>query len=189
MAHVEVSPQEFAMVKFDAARIAAITEKFAGDIGIDAATEIRIEIDERSPLGRTKLVSLDPITITVEGGAFEDPTNLRHLSEQGVQDVLGRLLVRARDRLDPAFGDPPDESELTLPQVTAWDAYCLGRVTRLGYRPKKPRRLYHFRNRHGFTDVADAAFERLWNADALTWSDIEAVCAETAAAREVTSTA
>ena len=33
----------------------------------------------------------------------------------------------------------------------------------------------------GFTDVADAAFERLWAADEITWADIRAVCAETGA--------
>ncbi|MEY2567573.1 MAG: hypothetical protein QOE35_2102, partial [Actinomycetota bacterium] len=36
----------------------------------------------------------------------------------------------------------------------------------------------------GFSDAADTAFARLWDADSLTWADIEAACAETAAARE-----
>ena len=49
----------------------------------------------------------------------------------------------------------------------------VGRLERLGYRAQRQRRLYHFRNRHGFTDVADAAFERLWTADGLTWADID----------------
>ena len=42
----------------------------------------------------------------------------------------------------------------------------MGRLERLGYdvRPRS-RRLYHFRNRHGFTDVADNAFKRLWAAE------------------------
>ena len=33
--------------------------------------------------------------------------------------------------------------------------------------------LYQFRNRYGFTDAADAAFDRLWSAEALTWADLE----------------
>jgi hypothetical protein len=33
--------------------------------------------------------------------------------------------------------------------------------------------------------VADAAFERLWTGDGLSWSDIQAVCAETAGSRSV----
>ncbi len=47
----------------------------------------------------------------------------------------------------------------------------------------KPRRLYHFRNRHGFNDVADAAFETLWNADEITWDELDALVADVAAAR------
>jgi hypothetical protein len=48
---------------------------------------------------------------------------------------------------------------------------------------QEQRRRYHFRNRHGFTDVADAMFERLWNGDGLTWAEIEAACSATEAAR------
>jgi hypothetical protein len=36
----------------------------------------------------------------------------------------------------------------------------------------RQRRLYHFRNRHGFTDVADAVFERVWGADGLSWAEL-----------------
>jgi hypothetical protein len=71
-----------------------------------------------------------------------------------------------------------------LQQQTAWDAFAVGRAERAGLPVQKARRQYHFRNRHGFSDVADAAFERLWNAESVTWADIEAVCAETTAARE-----
>lgn len=183
MANVTVTPQEFIFVKFDAARVHELTNAVADKVGIPADAEVRIEIDESSPLGRTKLVSLDPITITVEGGAFEDAKRPRQLSDRNVRDVVGRLLFRARDRLDPAFGDPPSDEDLTLPQTTAWDTYAIGRCDRAGWAPQKQRRLYHFRNRHGFTDVADAVFDRLWNAENLTWADIDAACAETEAAR------
>jgi hypothetical protein len=64
---------------------------------------------------------------------------------------------------------------MTLPLSSAWQAYCVGRLHRLGHRVQRQRRLYHFRNRHGFTDEADAAFDRLWTADALTWSEITAL--------------
>jgi hypothetical protein len=127
---------------------------------------------------------MEPVTLKVQGGAFEDPKKPRHLSERGVLDVAGRLLYRVKDRLDPSFGTPPGDDDVSLTQSTAWDAYCLGRFERLGYSPAKPRRLYHFRNRHGFTDVADAAFERLWTADGLTWADIEEVCRQTEEARQ-----
>ena len=61
---------------------------------------------------------------------------------------------------------------------------AVGRSERLGYNPSRQRRLYHFRNRHGFSDVADAVFDRLWSADGLSWADLQAACAETAAGRE-----
>jgi hypothetical protein len=87
------------------------------------------------------------------------------------------LLFRVRDRLDPAFGDPAADDKLSLPQSVAWDAYCVGRLVRLGFThyDNRQRRLYHFRNRHGFSDAADDAFERLWTADGLTWSDVTAL--------------
>jgi hypothetical protein len=184
VAKVEVTPQEFVMVKFDAARIAAVAGEVADKVGVPADAVLRIEVDEQEPLGRTTVTSLDPITITVEGGAFEDAKRPRQMSERGIVDVLGRLLFRVQDRIDPAFGDPPADEELTLQQATAWDAYAVGRAERAGLAVQRPRRLYHFRNRHGFSDVADAAFTRLWDADALTWAEIDAICAETAAARE-----
>ena len=51
----------------------------------------------------------------------------------------------------------------------------MGRIGRLGHRVQRQRRLYHFRNRHGFTDAADAAFDRLWSGEGLTWADIVAL--------------
>lgn len=180
MAAVTVTPDEWQYVAFDSARIAAVAEKLLGEIGLDV--DLTIEVDETTPMGRVATSSLEPLVIAVESGAFEDAKRPRQLSEQAVADVLGRLLHRCRDRLDPAFGDPPPDADLTLKQSTAWDAYAVGRCARLGYPVQRQRRLYHFRNRHGFNDVADAAFARLWDAEGLTWSDIQAVCDETEAA-------
>jgi hypothetical protein len=141
-----------------------------------------VEVDETPPLGRAQLVSTDPITITVESGALEDVKRPRHLATEGATDVLGRLLLQARDRLDPTFGDPPAEDELTLLESSAWQVYCVGRLHRLGHAAQRKRRLYQFRTRHGFNDVVDAAFERLWNGTDLTWDQIAAASAEAKAA-------
>jgi len=184
MAKVTVTPEQFSMVKFDHDRIVELAGQVADTVGIPADAELRIEVDEANPLGRVRVTSLDPITITVEGGAFEDAKRPRSLSDTSVIDVLGRYLFRVRDRQDAAFGEPPADDKLTLQQGAAWDTYAVGRCERAGFAPSKPRRLYHFRNRHGFTDVADEAFDELWNADRLTWADIEAVCARTEAARQ-----
>jgi hypothetical protein len=184
MARVTVNPQKFDMVYFDADRIKAVAEETASAVGLPADVDIRIEIDEVSPLGRAQVASLDPVTITVEGGAFENAKKPRHMSEVGIRDVLSRLLFRVKDRLSGSFDDAPSDGELSLQQSTAWDAYAVGRAERAGLTDQKPRRLYHFRNRHGFSDSADAVFERLWNGDGLTWADIQAACDETARARE-----
>jgi len=184
MAKIVVSPERFSLVFFDAERIAELTGQVADKIGLPDDLELRIEVDERMPLGRTKISSLDPVTLSVEGGAFEDAKRPRHLSDRSVQDVLGRMLLRVKDRLDPNFENAPADENLSLQQLVAWTVYSEGRCERLGLPTQKQRWLYHFRNRHGFSDVADTAFDRLWNADALTWSDIDLICAETQRARD-----
>jgi hypothetical protein len=179
---VTVSPREWRFVQFDSDQIEAVAAKLASELGIDR--DIAIEVDESTPFGRVEVAAIDPsIVLRLEGGAIEDPKRPRHLSERGCADVLGRILHRVRDRLDPSFAGAPADTDLTLQQSTAWDAYSVGRMARLGYPVQKQRRLYHFRNRHGFTDVADAVFERLWSAEGLTWDDIQAACDETAAER------
>jgi hypothetical protein len=183
VAKVAVTPQEFHFVKFDAGEIASLTSKLADQIGLPADTVIEVEIDESTPAGRVRTDSLDPIKLHLEGGAIEDPTVPRTLSDRLAADVIGRLLLRAKDRTTPGFGDAPADTELDLQHQTAWDTACMGRLERLGYDVRKPRRQYHFRNRHGFSDVSDQVFERLWSAESLTWADIEAACAETSSAR------
>ena len=177
MPTVTVTPDEWKFVFFDGSRIAAIGEKLLGEIGLDA--DVTVNVDESTPLGRVRVPSIDPVVIEAEGGAFEDSKRPRHLSEVATADTLGKWLLRVRDRRDPAFGTPPADDELTLAESTAWDAYCIGRLERLGYTVQRQRRLYQFRNRHGFSDIADTVFERLWHADGLTWADIQAACAET----------
>ena len=181
MAAVTITPEKFTMVLFEADRIVDLVQQVAAKVGIDG--DIAVEVDEASALGRARVKSADPIELWLQGGALEDPKSPRNLSERNVSEVFGRLLFRVKDRRDPSFGTPPGDDDLSLQQGTAWDAYCLGRLERLGYEVSKARRQYHFRNRHGFTDVADVTFERLWNADGLKWSDIEAACGETEAAR------
>ena len=177
MATVTVIPEEWKFVFFDGATITAITEKLLGQIGLDR--DVRIEVDESTPLGRAKVASVDPIVLAVESGAFENPKRPRHLSEQATADVVGKWLFRISDRLSGGFDAAPADDDLSLAQSTAWDTYSVGRMARLGYPVQRQRRLYHFRNRHGFSDSADVVFERLWNADGLTWADIETACTET----------
>jgi hypothetical protein len=182
VAQVTVSPEQFALVVFDAAEIASIAGELADRLDL-GDRRIEIEVDERTPLGSSAVTSLDPITITVESGSFEDAKRLRHLSPASVKAVVGRHLLRARDRLDPSFGDPPPDDEIPIGHYTAWDVYAVARLHRLGYPDQRPRRQYHFRIRHGFTDASDRVFDRLWSADGLTWADVVAASEEAAASR------
>jgi hypothetical protein len=169
---VTVTPEAFTMVLFDHDTIASTVEDVATTVGLPKDEDVRVEVDESNPLTRTHLRSVDPLVIAVDGGAFEDPRHPRQLSTDSVSVVVGRLVLEALDRRNPAFGDPPPEDELPVAHRVAWDVYALGRLARLGYPAQRQRRLYNFRNRHGFTDVADGAFDRLWTSDDLTWDAI-----------------
>lgn len=176
MPRVTVRPQAFTLVAFDPARLGALVAEVAGAVGLTDDVEFLLEVDESSPFGGTS-VTIDGrrVHLAVEGGAFEDPRHIRRLSESGTRLVLGRLLFRVADRLDPSFGAPPPDGELTYAQHAAWDAYAVGRYARrAGIDGGRARRRYAFRLRHGFTDAADVVFERLWGASGLTWADLEA---------------
>ncbi len=178
---VTVTPEAFTMVFFDRDTIVSLTESLLTKVGL-AGADVTIAIDERVPFGRHTLRSIDPVVIEVEGGALEDPKRLRHFSDRAAADTIGRLLLEAADRRDPAFGAPDLAADMSLPHRAAWEAYCLGRLERAGYDVQPARVRYAFRNRHGFTDAADETFDGLWSADTLTWSDL---CARSDAALAV----
>lgn len=176
-----VTPASFSYVEFDADTIAALADELAAKIGLGADVPITIEVDESSALGHTDLESVDPVRIRTESGALENPKRLRHFSPEHAADVLGRYLLRAADRRSTAFADAPPDGELTLAQRTAWDVHSAGRLDRLGFPVNRQRWRYAFRNRHGFTDAADAAFVQLWVGEGLSWADVARISEETAA--------
>ena len=51
-----------------------------------------------------------------------------------------------------------------------------------GFVINEARRRYSYRLRAGFNDVADAEYERLWTAERLSWSELEAIESTLAAA-------
>ncbi len=180
---VTVLPERFSLVEFDATAIAALAEELAAQVGLPRDLPIRIEVDESTPLGHAVVASVEPVVLTLESGALENAKAPRQLDPRGAADVLGRLLFEVRDRLDPRFADAPPTDRLTLQQASAWQTYCVGRLGRLGHAVQRQRRLYHFRNRHGFTDAADAAFDRLWRGEDLGWEDIQAASDDALALR------
>lgn len=180
---VAVRPEAFTMVFFESAEIRALVERLATEVGLPDELDITVDVDETTPLGSAKLTSLDPIVLSLQSGALEDAKRPRQLDPRAASDVLGRLLFEARDRRDPAFADAPGDGELTLPQSSAWQSYCVARLHRLGHPVQRQRRLYHFRNRHGFTDAADAAFTAIWEGQDLTWADLAGLSEKALAAR------
>lgn len=180
---VSVTPDTFAMVDFDAAVIGEVAGELAASVGLPAEFDVEIAVDEGTPLARVRVESVEPLSLRVEGGAFEDPKRPRQLSRARVVDVVGLHFFQTRDRLDPSIGAPPVGADLPIAHKVAWDTHAMGRLERLGHPAQRQRRLYHFRNRHGFTDAADAAFDRLWSADHLTWAELTSVSDTAAAAR------
>ena len=65
------------MVFFHAVEIRAIVEQLAAEVGLPADLPIRVEIDETTPMGRAQLQSIDPVVLTLESGALEDPKRPR----------------------------------------------------------------------------------------------------------------
>ena len=72
------------------------------------------------------------------------------------------MLLRAKDRLSDDFADAP-RRRASSPAASGprGTSTRIGRAERLGLPVRRQRELYDFRLQHGFTDVADAAFERL----------------------------
>ncbi len=171
-----VRPEVFSFIDYDAAEIARLTSELAGSLGI--GNPIVVDVDETTPLGKLSAVvdgaSSDAlITIRAESGALENTQRFTTFGPRQATVSIGRMLLRARDRLRDDFADTPDDLDLTLRQNAAWDAYCAGRLARHGVEVIEQRFRYNFRNRFGFTDDADAMFDRLWSADDLPWSSID----------------
>jgi hypothetical protein len=173
---VSVTPTTFSFVDFDADLIRRIGDGLVEVLGLDRP--VHVEVDETTPLGRVRTEIGDTITVHVESGAFEDSRKPREQSDVATTANLGRALLRARDRISGGFGEAPADDDLNLRQIAAWETYCVGRLSRMGVPVNQQRWKYNFRNRHGFTDVADTAFERIWASDGLTWGELETISTE-----------
>jgi hypothetical protein len=118
----------------------------------------------------------------MSGGNLEDTHHNRVFSEPNARRDLVQMLLRANDRLSEGFAAAPPDIELTLAERIAWDVWTHARAGRLGIEDRPDRMRYDFRLQHGFTDAADAAFDRLWKAPTLTWDGLRELCKETGAA-------
>lgn len=174
---VTVTPQTFNFVAYDAAEIQRVTEALLSSLGM-SDRDVRIEIDETTPLSRTRVEIGETISIRAESGALEDTKRPRQQSAVATATSIGRALLRVRDRLNGGFSEAPPDKELSLAQVAAWETYSVGRLARIGIAVNEQRWRYNFRNRHGFSDEADRVFDRLWSSEGLTWGELEAISSQ-----------
>ncbi|MGI9646837.1 MAG: hypothetical protein ACR2O6_16140 [Ilumatobacteraceae bacterium] len=175
-AKVRVTPEEFHLIKYDAGEIAQIVTALAELVGV--GNPIHVVVDETTPLSKMSAdvdgrSSDATITIRSESGALEDTQRFTHFSASSARGSLGRMLLRARDRLRDDFADTPSDLELSLRENAAWDTYAAGRLARAGVPLNQQRFRYNHRNRFGFSDEVDADFDRLWAADNLSWAELQ----------------
>jgi hypothetical protein len=187
---ISVTPDPFTLIAYDADEIRAIIEDLAALVGIPSSVDIHLEVDEElfAPLvGHLSDVVDGAIMIWISGGNFEDNRLPRHFAPVQARRDLTVALLRAHDRLTDDFANAPADKQLTRAERAAWDAYASGRAERLGAPARRQASLYEFRLQHGFTDIADAAFDRLWQAEHVTWDGLREICKETGAVDRDTS--
>jgi hypothetical protein len=184
MGRVHVTPDPFTLVPYEAPVIAALLEEAAALIGFPPSAEIDLEVDEDLPhplVYATSDVADGRAVLWMSGGNLEDTHHTRAFSEPGARRELTQMLLRANDRLSEGFATAPPDVDLSLAERIAWDVWTHARVGRLGIPTRVDRMRYDFRLQHGFTDAADSAFDRLWNAETLTWDGLREICKETGA--------
>jgi hypothetical protein len=185
VAQITITPDPFTLIEYDGAEITAIIEDVAALVDFPRDVDIVLEVDEElfAPLtGHLSDVTDGVAQLWISGGNFEDNRRPRHFSPDQARTDLAIMLLRAKDRLSEDFAAAPPDNELARAERAAWDAYATGRALRLGLPVRRQRQLYDFRLQQGFTDVADAAFERCWTAERMTWDGVREICKETGAA-------
>jgi hypothetical protein len=182
---VTVTPNPFTLVPFDADAIAALVEDVAALVEFPPEVEIAVDVDEVlfPPLtGHMTDVIDGRAVLWISAANLEDTRAPRTFAEGQARADFALMLLRAKDRLSEDFADAPTDGELSRGARAAWDVSAIGRASRLGLPTRRQRELYGFRLQHGFTDVADAAFQRCWDAPSMTYAGLLEICKETGAA-------
>jgi hypothetical protein len=181
---VTLTPEEFTLVDYDAARVRALVDEAIATVGLpDVSVSVVVDEVLPSPLAVSAVAVADgAVELWFAGGCFEDPQRQGKLQEELTRTELATAMVRAQDRLGGGFADAPADGELSDRQRAIWDVSAEGRVAALGLPVREPRRRYTFRLYGGFNDVADAEYDRLRSGAPLTWAELEAVDARLDAA-------
>ena len=153
-------PADVHFVAFDAALIHRVAEELL-DVARHRPSTVRIEVDETHAAGAHRASrSATRSRSAPRAARSKTPSGRASRARSPPRRRSAGCCCASRDRLSGGFGEAPPDDELSLAQVAAWETYCVGRLERLGIAVNQQRWLYNFRNRHGFTDAADAAFDR-----------------------------
>ncbi len=170
---IDVQPTEYRFVEYDAAVIAGLADEALARVpGLPDDLDVTISVLEDNATTGYRLDALDPVALSVDGGALENHRDPRTLGHHECAVTFTRLFLELYDRRADWFGAPELGSDVDRAHWMAWDVNLHGRVARLGLRQHEPRYRYNFRNRHGFSDRADEVFDQLWTLGDTTWSRI-----------------
>ncbi|MEM7275100.1 MAG: hypothetical protein AAF547_18610 [Actinomycetota bacterium] len=173
---IVVRPETYTKVSYESAAIATLAQRALESVApLPDDLDVTVEVEEDAATNRVRITALEPLVFGVDGGALEDYKRPRSLGDLASSITFTRLFLEVVDRQSDSFGAPELDAEMTQARRMAWDVNLYGRVGRHGLRLHQPRYRYNFRNRHGFSDVADRAFDQLWAGDELTWAEIVAL--------------
>jgi hypothetical protein len=185
MSRVHITPDPFTVVPYEVPVIAALVEEAAALVGFPSDIEIDLEVDEDLPhplVGTASDIVDGRAVLWMSGGNLESTHRNRAFNEPAARLELTQMLLRAKDRLSEGFANAPRDLDVSLAERTAWDVWTHARAGRLGLPTREARMRYDFRLQQGFSDAADAAFDRLWEAETVTWDGLREICKETGAA-------
>lgn len=171
---ITVQPTTFTKVEYDADLLARLAQAALERVpGVPGHTDVQINVMEDAATTTFRIASMEPLVLEVDGGAVEDSKDPRRVGEHESAITFTRAFLEVYDRQADWFHGPAlDDADVSKAHKMAWDVNLHGRVSSLGVRLHKPRYIYNFRNRHGFTDRADEVFEQLWTAGETTWTRI-----------------
>ena len=173
---IVVQPTSFTKIDFDVEVILSAAQRALENVAaLPNDLEVKVEIEEDQATNRVKVASLDPVLLEVDGGSLENYKKPRTVGDLESRITFTRLFLELTDRLSQSFDAPALDAEVPQAHRMAWDVNLFGRTARHGLHLHQPRYRYNFRNRHGFSDQADRAFDELWAGDELTWSEISAM--------------
>lgn len=170
---IVIRPQTWTKVDFDVDLLATLAQRALESVApLPDDLDVEIDVDETQATNRVRVESLSPVTLRIDSGALENYRQPRTTGELESSITFTRLFLELADRWSDTFGAPPLDVQLTHAHRMAWDVNLFGRASRHGLRIHQPRYRYNFRNRHGFSDLADRVFDTLWAGDDLTYSRI-----------------